>query len=129
MGQFIFLQGIKTAYSKHCCEGFLEKTKSHIDLYLVSIKGSSLTESCISHIQFPSESIVIDITRHLSFLAFFFLLHRLVEIWTSKLILLLLMIDIQTNYYYCPVGWGCRIHRLLLCRRVRIPQRVSWIGD
>ena len=21
----------------------------------------------------------------------------------------------------CPVGWGCRIHRLLLCRRVRPP--------
>ena len=21
---------------------------------------------------------------------------------------------------YCPVGWGCRIHRLLLCRRVRL---------
>ena len=22
-------------------------------------------------------------------------------------------------YIYCPVGWGCRIHRLLLCRGVR----------
>ena len=22
----------------------------------------------------------------------------------------------------CPVGWGCRIHRLLLCRGVRPPQ-------
>ena len=22
---------------------------------------------------------------------------------------------------YCPVGWGCRIHRLLLCRGVRHP--------
>ena len=22
---------------------------------------------------------------------------------------------------YCPVGWGCRIHRLLLCRGVRPP--------
>ena len=29
----------------------------------------------------------------------------------------------------CPVGWGCRIHWLLLCRLVRPPppQRVSWI--
>ena len=27
----------------------------------------------------------------------------------------------------CPVGWDCRIHRLLLCRGVRTPQRVSWI--
>ena len=27
----------------------------------------------------------------------------------------------------CPVGWGCRIHRLLLCRGVRPPPRVSWI--
>ena len=25
-----------------------------------------------------------------------------------------------------PVGWSCRIHRLLLCRRVRSPQWVSW---
>ena len=25
----------------------------------------------------------------------------------------------------CPVGWGCRIHRLLLCRGVR-PPWVSW---
>ena len=22
---------------------------------------------------------------------------------------------------YCPVGWGCRIHRLHLCRKVRAP--------
>ena len=27
----------------------------------------------------------------------------------------------------CPVGWGCRIHLLLLCKRLRSPQRVSWI--
>ena len=28
----------------------------------------------------------------------------------------------------CPVGWGCRILRLLLCGGVRpSPQRVSWI--
>ncbi len=26
-----------------------------------------------------------------------------------------------------PVGWGCRIHRLHLCRGVRSPQLVSWI--
>ena len=29
----------------------------------------------------------------------------------------------------CPVGWGCTIHRLCLCRGVRSPhplQRVSW---
>ena len=28
---------------------------------------------------------------------------------------------------YGPVGWGCRIHRLHLCRGVRHPQQVSWI--
>ena len=28
-----------------------------------------------------------------------------------------------------PVGWGYRIHRLHLCRRVRLPQRVSWLYD
>ena len=27
----------------------------------------------------------------------------------------------------CPVSWDCRIHRLLLCRRVWLPWRVSWI--
>ena len=29
----------------------------------------------------------------------------------------------------CPVDWGCRIHRLHLCRGVRPspPQRMSWI--
>ena len=25
------------------------------------------------------------------------------------------------QYNLCPVGWGCRIHRLLLCRGVRLP--------
>ena len=25
------------------------------------------------------------------------------------------------------VSWGCRIHQPHLCRRVRLPQRVSWI--
>ena len=24
-------------------------------------------------------------------------------------------------FWLCPVGWGCRIHRLLLCRGVRPP--------
>ena len=27
--------------------------------------------------------------------------------------------------YICQVSWGCRIHRLHLCRRVRLPQSVS----
>ena len=31
---------------------------------------------------------------------------------------------------FCPVGWGCRIHRLLLCQGLSPPpQRVSWIYD
>ena len=25
------------------------------------------------------------------------------------------------HFPHCPVGWGCRIHRLLLCRGVRPP--------
>ena len=30
--------------------------------------------------------------------------------------------------FNCPVGWGCRIHRLHLCKEVRpYPQHVSWI--
>ena len=28
-----------------------------------------------------------------------------------------------TTYKYCPVGWDRRIHRLNLCRGVRLPQR------
>ena len=28
---------------------------------------------------------------------------------------------------FCPIGWGCTIHRLLLCRGVRLPQRASKI--
>ena len=34
---------------------------------------------------------------------------------------------ISLNCSCCPVGWGCRIHQLLLCRGVRPHQRVSWI--
>ena len=31
----------------------------------------------------------------------------------------------KPKHQYCPVGWGCKIHRLHLCWRVRPPQRVS----
>ena len=38
-----------------------------------------------------------------------------------------LMYQLNDNniYIYCPVGWECRIHRLLLCKGVRPRQRVS----
>ena len=44
------------------------------------------------------------------------------------LFLLLFLISF-IHYSHFPVCWGCRIHQLLLCRRVRPPppQRVSWI--
>ena len=29
--------------------------------------------------------------------------------------------DLESNIPHCPVGWGCRIHRLHLCRGVRPP--------
>ena len=29
-----------------------------------------------------------------------------------------------THYHFFPVGWDCRIHRLLLCRGVRPPPNV-----
>ena len=29
------------------------------------------------------------------------------------------------SYLFCPVGWGCRIHRLQLCRGVRPHQKMS----
>ena len=32
-------------------------------------------------------------------------------------------------YIYIPIGWGCRIHQLLLCKGVRLPHKwVSWIA-
>ena len=66
----------------------------------------------------------------LFFLFFFFLLtitmsgHQAEIRWSvwiskSKRILCILL--------FCPVSWGCRIHRLLLCRRVRLLLWVSWI--
>ena len=30
--------------------------------------------------------------------------------------------------FYCPVGWGCRIHLLFLCRGVRPPQKNECSG-
>ena len=33
---------------------------------------------------------------------------------------------ISTLVDYSSIGWGCRIHRLHIYRRVRLPQRVSW---
>ena len=38
--------------------------------------------------------------------------------WTNQTIKKLFKI---IQYVYCPVGWGCRIHRLILCRGVRQP--------
>ena len=31
-------------------------------------------------------------------------------------------------FAHCPVGWGCRIHWLLLCREVRPPSPMSVLG-
>ena len=28
---------------------------------------------------------------------------------------------LQNSTFPCPVGWSCRIHRLLLCREIRPP--------
>ena len=37
-------------------------------------------------------------------------------------------LDTVTKGLFCPVGWGCRIHRLHFCRGVRPhPQTASWI--
>ena len=32
------------------------------------------------------------------------------------------------SIYTGPVGWGCRIYRLYVCRRIRLPHRVSCYG-
>ena len=44
-------------------------------------------------------------------------MNRFVELWHHKLLLIRRM-NKKSN---CPVGWGCRIHQLLLCREVRLP--------
>ena len=31
------------------------------------------------------------------------------------------------KFHVCPVGWGCRIHRLLLSRGVRPPNPTSFL--
>ena len=38
-------------------------------------------------------------------------------------------IGLWQQLFNCPVGWGCRIHRIHVCRWVRPHQRVSWIYD
>ena len=58
----------------------------------------------------------------ISFQTFFiWALCLIVHTWNSS--------PLQSNLLrlHCPVSWGCRICRLLLCRGVRTPQRVSWI--
>ena len=34
----------------------------------------------------------------------------------------------QIKIIFCPVGWGCRIHRLHLCRGVRPPNECPGYG-
>ena len=36
------------------------------------------------------------------------------------------MVNKLVTEMYCPVGWGCKIHQLLLCRGVKHLQGVSW---
>ena len=33
----------------------------------------------------------------------------------------ILILGDNSHIFYFPVGWGCRIHRLLLCRGLRLP--------
>ena len=50
-----------------------------------------------------------------------------IHIWLCN-IYIYIYIYMISKHIFCPVGWGCRIHRLLLSRGVRPPrQRVSWI--
>ena len=39
----------------------------------------------------------------------------------GQILIELLVLDITTYNEFCPVGWGCRIHRLLLSRGLRPP--------
>ena len=39
----------------------------------------------------------------------------------------MLCITASTINNLSPISWGCRIHRLHLCRVVRLPQQVPWI--
>ena len=38
------------------------------------------------------------------------------------------MTSFTLSFFY-PVDWGCRIHRLHLCREVTTLQRMSWIAQ
>ena len=35
------------------------------------------------------------------------------------------LLSYSSPIFFCPVGWGCRIHRLHLCRGVTPPQTVA----
>ena len=76
-----------------------------------------------------------------SFINYSFIKKHTLEIYwdwiniISKYILVFTLSSTDRLFHFitslrCPVGWGCRIHRLLLCRGVRPhPQRESWIYD
>ena len=42
--------------------------------------------------------------------------HKCIQVYVH-----IYMCDSVSTFTRCPVGWGCRIHRLFLCRGVRPP--------
>ena len=45
-----------------------------------------------------------------------------VSVWTQCIVIYIHYIQLCIQrFFFSPVGWGCRIHRLLLCRGVRPP--------
>ena len=51
------------------------------------------------------------------------LVDRIRSLWKSTLEMVVLMIEQceRPTHHISPVGWGCKIHRLLPCRGVRLP--------
>ena len=51
--------------------------------------------------------------------------HQRIQVCVRRKIPLLSEVLLSISVNTCPVGRGCRIHRLHLCQEVRLPRRVS----
>ena len=47
-------------------------------------------------------------------------------LWSGVVALHRVLSMAKIQLFHCPIGWGCRIYRLHLCRGVKKKQWVSW---
>ena len=69
----------------------------------------------LSHLRYV---FTILFTFFLPFLLFSFFITRFSFLKPSSFLLPTHHFPFNRYFLHCPVGWGCRIHRLLLCRGV-----------